>query len=249
SNRKRFIDVGVEQESVMARQAYNQVMAQYHHRILPSNHPLSVFVQKVADKLVRVSNLQGLKWEVHVIDDPQRNAFVLPGGKIFVFSGLIPIVRDADGMAAVLGHEIAHQIARHSAEKLSQAKLATLLQLALSLFDAPGGISRLLLELGIMMPFSRKMEGEADYIGLRLMAQACYDPRAAVGMWERMKAVDGGGGDNLVMAYVSTHPSNEKRIEMIKGWLPEAEAIRESSDCRGTAEILDRFRGGRVASW
>ncbi|TPX63616.1 hypothetical protein SpCBS45565_g06486 [Spizellomyces sp. 'palustris'] len=173
--------------------------------------------------------MANLHWEVYVIEDPQKNAFVLPGGKIFVFTGLIPIVQDEDGMAAVLGHEIAHQIARHSAEKLSWAKILIVAQLLMAyIFDPGMFFSRLFLELGVLMPFSRKMESEADYIGLRLMAQACYDPAAAVGLWERMKEAQ---RSSKLLEYVSTHPSPEKRIQKITEWLPEAEMIREKSDC------------------
>ncbi|KAI8815969.1 peptidase family M48-domain-containing protein [Fimicolochytrium jonesii] len=229
SNRKRFMNVSPETEMLMAKQAYEQVLQQFRHRILPPNHPYSIFVRKVARNLIKVSGLEDLKWEVHVVDDPQKNAFVLPGGKIFVFTGLLPIVEDEAGMAAVLGHEIAHQVARHSAEKLSYMTITTILQLLLAaLFDPNMVLTRIFVEFGINMPFSRKMESEADYIGLRLMAQACYDPNAAVRMWQRMKEVV---NHSEVMAYLGTHPSPGKRIENIKEWLPEAQLIRENSDC------------------
>ncbi|KND01294.1 uncharacterized protein SPPG_03104 [Spizellomyces punctatus DAOM BR117] len=240
TGRKRFIDVTPQQEKMMAKQAFQQVMAQYGPKILPSWHPYSLFVRRVAERLIKVTGMSNLHWEVYVIEDPQKNAFVLPGGKIFVFTGLIPIVEDENGMAAVLGHEIAHQIARHSAEKLSWAKILIVAQLLMAYIFDPGMLfSRLFLELGILMPFSRKMESEADYIGLRLMAQACYDPVAAVGLWERMKEAQ---RSSKLLEYVSTHPSPEKRIQKITEWLPEAEMIREESDCEHTASIMDSFR-------
>ncbi|KAJ3033328.1 hypothetical protein HK097_004891 [Rhizophlyctis rosea] len=182
-------------------------MSQYGHSILPPHHPASHFVRKVAEKIVQVSGMGGLKWEVHVIDNPEKNAFVLPGGKIFVFTGILPIVQTEDGLAAVLGHEIAHQVARHSAEKLSTTQLVLLSQILLSFFIDPGFIfNRLLLQFGVLMPFSRRCEVEADYIGMKLMAQACYDPEAAVGVWKRMKEAE----RQAPPEYLSTHPSNGK---------------------------------------
>ncbi|KAJ3411897.1 hypothetical protein HDV05_001532 [Chytridiales sp. JEL 0842] len=133
----------------------------------------------------KLSGLNDVNWEVHVIDYPQRNAFVLPGGKVFVFTGILPIVKNEDGLAAVIGHEVAHQVARHSAEKLSWVKVIVLAQIFMSFFFDPGFLfNRLFMELGVMLPFSRASETEADYIGLTLMAGACYDPHAAVAMWQ-----------------------------------------------------------------
>ncbi|KAJ3133422.1 hypothetical protein HDU90_005741 [Geranomyces variabilis] len=242
TQRRRFMDISVDTEKLMAQQAYHEVMREFRHHILPPAHPYSVFVNQVAHKLIRVSGLQDLKWEVYVIDSPQKNAFVLPGGKIFVFSGLLPIAGDKDGMAAVLGHEIGHQVARHTAEKLSWSKLTVIAQTIIAFVF--GGdfqfLSGLFLQLGVLLPFSRKMEVEADHIGLCLMAQACYDPRAAVGMWERMSQADKQSPG--ILAYVQTHPSHANRIEKIKAWLPEALGILNASDCRQTFEMFQGFR-------
>ncbi|KAI9142122.1 peptidase M48 [Paraphysoderma sedebokerense] len=121
----------------------------------------------------------------YVINAPVQNAFVLPGGKVFVFTGILPVVKNEDGLAVVLGHEIAHQVARHSSEKLSWLKVLMLAQFLLSfVFDTSLFFNRMFLELGILLPFSRKMEVEADEIGLMLTAQACYDPREAIGLWQ-----------------------------------------------------------------
>lgn len=120
-------------------------------------------------------------------------------------------------MAAVLGHEIAHQLARHSAEKLSFVKIVFALQLLLSLFIDPSFIfNRLFLNFGIMMPFSRKCETEADIIGLRLMSQACFDPYEAVRMWERMDRASQKSGEGKIPGFVSTHPAHKTRIEKLK---------------------------------
>ncbi|KAI9337143.1 peptidase M48 [Zopfochytrium polystomum] len=225
---------------MLSKQAYEEIMAQFGSRIVPVTHPLSRFVQRVAGNIIRVSGMTDLEWEVHLIDYPQRNAFVLPGGKVFVFTGILPVVGDENGLAAVLGHEIAHQVARHSAEKMSWVKVIVLGQILLSFFFDPGFIfNRLFMELGVMMPFSRLCESEADLIGLKLMAQACYDPRAAIRMWENMKVADGG---ERQMEYLSTHPSHENRIAKITEWMPEALEIREKSDCKEVSPLWGLFK-------
>ena len=151
-------------------------------------------------------------WEVHLIDDPRTaNAFVLPGGKVFVFSGIFPMVRSEAGLAAVLGHEIAHNLADHIGERMSAAigeniLLGSLLLLSLSI---PGGwfavtfFGDLALDLAFGKPMGRKQESEADYIGLMMMAEACYDPREAIGFWQRMNKAQ----QVQPPEWASTHPS------------------------------------------
>jgi predicted Zn-dependent protease len=141
----------------------------------------------------------------------EANAFVLPGGKVFVYTGILPIAQTDDGLAAILGHEIAHNVARHSAESASRYLIINLpLRYLLIFLDNTGytmGVGRvigdILMGLGVTMPASRKQESEADYIGLMIMAKACYDPRDAVGVWERMEAANHGAAPE----WLSTHPS------------------------------------------
>lgn len=205
SNRVRFMNTSRRQEVAMGRSAYQEIMHQYGHRILPSSHPTSQFVIKVARKLIAAAGMNHIDWEIHVINDPSLNAFVLPGGKVFVFTGILPIVKDADGMAAVLGHEMAHQIARHSAEKFTWLKVLMASNFFISIFFDPGPLIRsLVINYGVLMPFSRSCESEADHIGLLLMAQACYNPEAAISMWERM----GRAQKDAPNEYLSTHPNN-----------------------------------------
>ncbi|KAJ3218006.1 hypothetical protein HDU67_006906 [Dinochytrium kinnereticum] len=240
SGRRRFIDLTKQEEQALSKQAYAQIMAQFGHQIVSPLHPYSVMVRRVSERIIKASGMTDLEWEVHLIDDPQRNAFVLPGGKVFVFTGLLPIVQNEDGLAAVLGHEVAHQLARHSAEKMSWAKIVMVGQVLMSIFfDASFLFNRLFLEFGVMMPFSRKCESEADYIGLKLMSQACYNPRAAVEMWKRMKLADSG---HATSEYMSTHPSHDSRILKITKWMPEAVEIFENNpDCQMTSSFLGLF--------
>jgi Zn-dependent protease with chaperone function len=162
---------------------------------------------------------------------PFYSAFVLPGGKVFVFTGILPIVQNEgidtkvyqckthhsnyclDGMAAVLGHEISHQLARHSAEKLSFAKILLAAQLTLALFgiDPSFIFNRLTLNFMMMMPFSRKCETEADSIGMQLTALACFDPREAIEVWKRMESA----GESGIPQFASTHPSHKNRIAFL----------------------------------
>lgn len=149
------------------------------------------------------------------------NAFVLPGGKVFVHSGILNVCGNEDALAAVLGHEIAHNTASHAAERLSAAWVCNLT--AGSLFFLAGALPGLVLfglwsciggfylqDLLLYLPMGRKQESEADYIGLMMMAEACYDPRAAVGFWQRMAAVQRAGGQD-VPEMLSTHPSVRRR--------------------------------------
>jgi metalloendopeptidase OMA1, mitochondrial len=167
-------------------------------------------VKKVMARLIPVSGMQDSDWEVRVIADPHTaNAFVLPGGKVFVYSGLISIARNEDGLAAVLGHEIAHNLACHVGERMSsQIGINILLY---SLIFLTGGIAILgtsfiggtVLDLLFSRPMGRRQESEADYIGLMMMAEACYDPREALSFWKRMERMH----TEEPPEWMSTHPS------------------------------------------
>jgi predicted Zn-dependent protease len=139
------------------------------------------------------------------------NAFVIPGGKVFVYSGILDVALNDDGLAAVLGHEIAHNLARHQAESMSTMVMLEPLRWVLLLLDYSGqtfGLGRiighLLMDFGIQRPASRKQEGEADFIGLMMMSKACFDPKAAIGLWERMEIAT---KDQQIPQWLSTHPS------------------------------------------
>ncbi|KAK2590758.1 metalloendopeptidase [Conoideocrella luteorostrata] len=215
--------------------------------------PRTIIVKRVMKRLIPVSGLPDLNWEIRVIaDNKTANAFVLPGGKVFVHSGIINVCRNEDALAAVLGHEIAHNTASHVAERLSAAWVGNLT--AGSAFFLAGALPGLALfglwsfvggfylqELLYYLPMGRKQESEADYIGLMMMAEACYDPKQAVGFWQRMEAIQKNGGQEIP-EMLSTHPSNEHRIAKIQEWLPVAMEKRAESDCRGTSAFADKFR-------
>ncbi|KAJ2614751.1 metalloendopeptidase [Coemansia sp. RSA 1365] len=237
TGRRRFIAVSPEYERMAGQSAYAQIMSEYRHRIVPQNTQIDKYVRRVAKRIIKASNLEG-DWEVHVIDSPEKNAFVLPGGKIFVFSGLLPLTENEDGLATVLSHEIAHQYARHSAEKLSAARVMSILYTLVAIFVDPNAAQagRAVTTLLLDLPNSRECEQEADQIGLQLMAVACYDPAQAIQLWQRMQNSERMTPPQLL----NTHPSTQSRIENIRSWIPSAEMKREAANCPNT-DITDSF--------
>jgi len=184
---------------------------------------------------------QETEWEVYVIDDKKtKNAFVLPGGKIFVFTGILPVSANDDGLATVLGHEIAHQVARHPAERMSYMKVLFGVSILLESLGLDVGMTRLLVTFVMQLPNSRTSESEADHIGLRLMSRACFNPGESTKMWQRMSESEGnqslGGVD-----FLSTHPANSKRIKKLEEWMPEALQIRAASSCASTGAQYGGF--------
>lgn len=173
--------------------------------------------------------LEGYAWEFKLIkDDETVNAWAMPGGKIAFYTGILPIAQSETGVAAIMAHEVAHALADHGAQRMSAAQLQQLGAVAVS--AAAGGRSEstqqiiaqaygLGSQLGVMLPFSRSHESEADRIGLTLMAMAGYDPYEAAELWKRMSAQSGGGAPP---EFLSTHPSNQTRINNIERWAPEA---------------------------
>ncbi|KAK3065594.1 hypothetical protein LTS18_000071 [Coniosporium uncinatum] len=248
SKRRRFNCVPSSWESALGAQTYNSILQEYGPNILPESDRRVQMVHRVLERLIPSSGLSNLSWEIHVIDSPETNAFVIPGGKVFVFSGILPICRDESGLAAVLGHEIAHTLAHHQAEQLSSRLPLTLLTFASAIALGSTGLfapdqslylSNTVISLLLDRPWSRAQESEADYIGLMMMAQSCYDPAAAVRLWEDMGAANCG---KEPPAWMSTHPSSEQRRGKIGGWLAEAEGRREESDCRSVLPYAEEFR-------
>ncbi|KAL4785294.1 TCP-1/cpn60 chaperonin family-domain-containing protein [Aspergillus varians] len=224
----------------MGVQSYHEVLREYRGNILPQSHPLTVMVNRVLQRLIPLAPIHGANWEVHVIkDDSMVNAFVLPGGKVFVFTGILPICQDEDGLAAVLGHEIAHVVAHHTGERMSSNFVTMgVVFLTALIFDVSANIPSLLLNLMYSLPNSRTQEAEADNIGLMMMSKACFNPEAAVGLWARMQKAE----KQTPPQFMSTHPSSYNRMEYIRGWLDKAQAAYDESGCFGTGTYLPGFR-------
>ncbi|KAG0597847.1 hypothetical protein M758_12G025000 [Ceratodon purpureus] len=168
------------------------------------------------------AHLNNLKWEVIVVDEDVMNAFCLPGGKIVVFTGLLKQFRSDPEVATVLGHEVGHVVARHVAEKLTQGIWLGFVQLVILSFIYVPGLVSSTADLLLRLPFSRRMESEADHIGLMLMAAAGYDPRLAPGFYEKMGQI---GQQPEMLQYVTTHPSGKKRAEALRNSATMQEAL------------------------
>ena len=240
TGRSQLLMTSVSQEMQMGAQAYHQVKSDPKMR--QSQDPREIEpVKRVAARIIEAAKrskyaeiAQEFQWEVTIIkDDKTMNAFALPGGKIAVYTGIFPVARTEAGLAAVLGHEVVHALARHGAERMSQGQLTNAaLQVAGAATGAAGGSGMLSqaamaalgagAQVGVLLPFSRKHESEADYIGILLAADAGYDPRESVLLWERMGQLSGGASPS---EFLSTHPNHETRIIQLKKWMPEAMAI------------------------
>jgi metalloendopeptidase OMA1, mitochondrial len=224
-------------------QAYQQLLTD--PRTETSTDPRETIpVQRVAARVIAAAQqskyaamAHQFQWEVTVIkDDENANASVLPGGKIVVYTGLFPVAQTEAGLAAVMGHEVVHALARHGAERTSQNIVAqTTLRVAGAALGASGAhptLSQYTMaalgvgtQVGVLLPFSRAHESEADYIGILLAAEAGYDPTESIRLWRRMEEVSGGQSKP---EFLSTHPSHGTRIEQLEKWMMEAMPIYQA---------------------
>lgn len=241
TGRQRLIDTSEQQEAALGFQAYDQILDQ--SRVIASG-PVVDTVKEISGRLVQAApqlenqlaerkevaertDWNAFDWEVSVIDSEQANAFCLPGGKMAVYTGILPIAQNEDALAAIMGHEIAHALLRHGGERMAHQKLVQIGALAtgVAVGELPPEQQRAILgalgvgaTIGFLNPYSRDHESEADYVGLMLAASACYDPREAVGLWQRMSQA----GGSQPPEFMSTHPGHETRINQLQQWMPEA---------------------------
>lgn len=237
TGRKQFSLISNSELMALSDQEYQKIISTSKLEIGTQNAQM---VNEVGQKMVKAvesffienkqeQRISEFSWEFKLIkDDKTVNAFCMPGGKIVVYTGILPYTKTKDGLAVVIGHEIAHAIANHGAERMSQQMLAGAGQTALGyatqeqseqtkmLINTAYGIGA---QVGLLLPYSRLHEYEADHIGLILMAKAGYDPNYAVKFWTAMSSLSSG---NKGFEWMSTHPSDDKRIESIKKILPEA---------------------------
>jgi metalloendopeptidase OMA1, mitochondrial len=225
TNRSQLILLPESEEVSLGAQAYQQVLSK--EKI---DHDPKVLdpVHDVGERIARVSDRRDYKWTFTAIDDPKTvNAFCLPGGKIAVYTGLFPVAHDTAGLAAVLGHEVGHALAHHAAERMSQSMAAEAVGAGLSVAlgaQDPATHSVVMqafglgAQVGVLLPFSRTQEAEADHIGLILMAKAGYDPHAALALWQRFEKVE----KSAPPEFLSTHPNYGTRESNIRTWMSEA---------------------------
>lgn len=225
TGRKQLILVSETEEAAMGLTAYQQVLSEQPRS---SDATKSALIEKVGRRIATVAGRPDFKWEFALLKSKDVNAFCLPGGKVAFYEGILPICRDEAGIAVVMGHEVGHAIARHGGERVTQAALseagvaAASEWLSGSKAENQGTIAAALglgVQLGVLLPFSRDHESEADHIGLILIAKAGYDPREAPKFWERMAAAS---GPKSQMEFMSTHPSDATRIAQLNSWMPEA---------------------------
>jgi len=191
-------------------------------------------VQRVGKRIAAVAerDMPNAQWEFVVFESKEANAFCLPGGKVGVYSGILSITKDEAGLATVIGHEIAHAVARHGGERMTQGMavqgVGNLVGLGVSYADPRWQAVTMLAygigaKVGYELPHSRGQESEADYMGLIYMASAGYDPEAAVQFWQRFAEFNRKQGDNTP-AFLRTHPLSDVRVEQLRGWMAEAKA-------------------------
>lgn len=232
TGRRQVLLVSPADEAELGLKAFSQLKQQ--ERIVASGKKAAM-VQRVGERISQVAPLTNARWEFVLFEDDSPNAFALPGGKVGVNTGILPITADEAGLATVIGHEVAHALARHGAERMSHAMLVQLGQAGLSAaLGADAGVNRDLVmqvygvgaQLGVMLPYSRIQELEADQLGLLLMARAGYDPREAIGFWKRFAAYNAKRGGRPP-AFLSTHPVDEQRIAQLERLMPRALAEYE----------------------
>ena len=232
--RDQLIFISEEKEIGMGLMAYREVLRQTR---LNENPEINDMVHRVGQRIAAAANKLEYHWEFAVIqDDKTVNAFALPGGKVAVFTGILKLTKTEAGLATVMGHEVAHALQRHGAERVSRGILEQIAQIGALAGAASGAINPSVAMgamsaygVGVSLPFDRRQESEADFIGLRLMAQAGYDPHEAVPFWERMSGCPRSMIDKLcfrsasaIPEFLSTHPSDVSRINQIEAWVPDA---------------------------
>ncbi len=246
TGRKQLIETTSQEELALGLQSYREILSQ-SDVVRDGDAPRQV--RDIAQRLVEAApkvekylaetagtpadtDWSAFQWEASVIRSDQVNAFCLPGGKIAVYTGILPVAKNEDGLAAIMGHEIAHALLRHGGERMAQQKLVQFGAIAASMStgDMDPGQRQMVMaaigagaQYGVLLPFSRSHESEADRVGLLLAAAACFNPEEAPRLWERMAAL----GNRKPPEFMSTHPAEGTRIGQLNGWMGEAKQVRQ----------------------
>ena len=243
SGEKVLIDgsIGIEEEKALGLQAYEEILSQ--EPPVDPNSQIAQQVRTIAQRLIArvpdvansIASERGTRiepiwekfdWDVNVIQSEQANAFCLPGGKMAVYTGLIPVAQNADAVAVVMGHEIAHALLRHGAQRMSQQKLTQIGQMAGAMSGMDAQQQQMVMAAmgyGYLLPYARQHETQADEVGLMLAAAACFNPEEAVPLWERMSEASGGQSPP---EFSSTHPNPGTRIQALQALMPKAQEYR-----------------------
>jgi predicted Zn-dependent protease len=244
TGREQLIFYSEERERQLGLEAYRDVLRHYP---LSTDTEANAMVRRVGERIAAVANKPDYEWEFAVIkEDKIANAFALPGGKVAFFTGILKHTQTEAGLATVMGHEVTHAIQRHGVERISRGLIEQVVQIGALAGAAAGRVDPAVLQgvlsaygVGVSLPFNRAQESEADYIGLRLMAQAGYDPHEAVGFWERLSGCPSSMIGKLcfrsgagIPEFLSTHPSEETRIRNIERWIPQMMQYYEKGGVR-----------------
>ena len=223
SNRSALILIPKSQEISLGIQSYNEILKREKES---EDTQLNQIIRRVGQRIASVSDMPKLEWEIKLIESDQKNAFALPGGKIAIYTGILSVAKNEAGLATVMSHEIAHVIARHGAQRMTQQMLlqGAMIGAGLSMKNSTQkNIVLSALGVGVLygftLPFSRLHESEADQIGLIYMAKAGYDPNEAINFWQRFGQVKGGKGPP---EWASTHPADTTRIQGLRSYLSRA---------------------------
>ncbi len=245
TGRSRILLTSVSEENSLGEEAWKNILSTEH---VSNNGLYNSVLKDCGTYLSRVTDRPDFRWEFRVLENPAVNAFCLPGGKVAVYTGLFEATANEAELAAIVGHEIGHAIARHGGERMTQQLVQQIGSEALktslgidgarmeALLAAYAGISN----VGFILPYSRVHEYEADKIGMILMSKAGYDPRAALDFWERMTSKQGDGSS--FSEFLSTHPINNNRIKAMKDFLPEAQKLYQSA-------ALKREKGRKISNY
>ena len=242
TNRKQLLLTPETQEVSMGLSAFDDVKK---NEPASDYQPYVAMVTRVGQRIAAVAERPDYQWEFRVLASDTQNAFCLPGGKVAVYEGIIPVCANEAGMAVVMSHEISHALARHGGERMSQNYAVDGVKQAVTfvtqkedpkkkelMMQAYGYAS----QYGVILPYSRKHESEADHMGLQLMAKAGYDPAEAPKFWKRFGALQQG---SQPVEYASTHPSDDHRAQDLEGWLPEAAKVYAAAPVKyGVGEPL-----------
>jgi predicted Zn-dependent protease len=244
TDRSQFVVIPQSQATQMGLQAFQQILSDPNVQLSQSPEEQAA-VERVAKRIIQAAKqseyakmANSFDWEVVVIkDDQTANAFALPGGKIAVYTGIFPVAENDAGLASILGHEVVHALARHASERMSQEVLAQVGLTAAAVGLGASGTSPaaeqatmaalgLGARVGVLLPYSRTHESEADSIGLLLAAKAGYDPRGAVRVWQRMQQESHGAPPE----FLSTHPGHQTRIDRLQEEMPKALEIYQNAN-------------------
>lgn len=245
THRRRMIDTPMSFDLQIGEEVAKEKFREYQGKILSPYAPQTLVLKRIGKRLAMAAQetypeiVDSFEWRFVVVNDPLKNAFCVPGGKVFVFTGLFNIMESEDALASIVAHEVGHAIARHGSERIAMAKFAFILYFLLWLFFDQLQIASLVINLALTLPYSRKIEREADVIGLYLMTAACYDPNESPKAFETLAKEEGSSH----VEFLSTHPATKGRVEEMRKMLPEVQK-KYNEKCKPADNFFGMFDSG-----